>query len=191
MVAIIIGGYDISEAQIDRRPIIYLNGGFSIPLNPYYFTKNWDLGFNMTGGLGYPINSFLTIRGSFEFHNFPPSTKGYAYNQSLSGGEQLIFGPAVTLIASVPSRGSYMGSYFIGGVGLNRFVIRDIEVRSPGSARVYEGDTGVDYSIFIGHGYNFALSKRIKLFVEGRYVVCLRKSTSNRFLPASIGLMYK
>ncbi|HEU4681180.1 MAG TPA: outer membrane beta-barrel protein, partial [Gemmatimonadales bacterium] len=155
-----------------------LGAGLTVPLSD--FGDAAKTGFNGLVGISFAPSSFplgIQIDGMYQRLKQEDVFPGDRSNQIIQGTANLVY-------KFKTSEESTFRPYIIGGVGIYNFkLVGGDDVSPPG-----EGDTGTDFGVNAGAGFDFKAGGA-GLFVEGRFHNVFGDGTSDaNFIPITAGI---
>jgi opacity protein-like surface antigen len=177
---------------------VFINTGFSIPSAPNEFSDYWKTGFNIGGGIGFPIIRNLRFQVDLEYNSFAFDEDTFIDDLSyggtgisISGGTASILTAAVNLKALIPT-GSYSKTpYLIGGVSFFALSISDGTVRYEQYTRTIGGDSDPAIGLSLGAGISFVMNPNMNIFIEARYGIGFTEDEDTQYIPFKVGLEFK
>ena len=186
-------------AQEPNKVELYGNSGISFPAGPDEFSDYWKMGFNLGGGIGYPLTPNFVLIGYFDFNSFKFDDDAFLEDYglggsglSVSGGEASVITLSGNLKINLQTSSSQARPYLIGGIGLFKLSVSDMTIydRFGGFAKT-EGDSETAFSVLLGAGIDFAVGERMDLFFEGKYAIGFTEDESTQVLPIKLGLKFR
>jgi opacity protein-like surface antigen len=182
----------------DEDASVFINTGFSIPTAPDEFSDYWKTGFNIGGGIGFPIIRNLRFQVDLEYNSFAFDEDTFIDDLSyggtgisISGGTASILTAAVNLKALIPT-GSYSKTpYLIGGVSFFALSISDGTVRYEQYTRTIGGDSDPAIGLSLGAGISFVMNPNMNIFIEARYGIGFTEDEDTQYIPFKVGLEFK
>jgi hypothetical protein len=130
-IMILIMQTSLANGQTEEASV-YINTGFSIPSAPDNFSDYWKTGFNIGGGIGFPIIPNLRFQVDLEYNSFAINKDAFdndfiygGTDISISGGTASILTAAANLKALISTGSSSKTPYFIGGVSFFALSVSD------------------------------------------------------------------
>ena len=175
-ILVLFGTYSTADAQFGK--IITLGGGISSVQKPDSFGDYYKHGYNGSAALGFGIVPGVSIHAMIEFNKFP--LKAEATGDDLTAIAGFILARVRVMLLAPGS-----SPYAIGGVGLVRASMSDIELAAGETIRL-NSETAT--AITVGAGFDFGFAPKTSIFIEGRYVRAFFKDDNFAYIPLKAGL---
>lgn len=157
-----------SNAGAQARGYVGFGGGMAFPLGTFGDAANTGyLGQFIAGITGPSGRLGGRIDGMLASHDYGP----YTYRQIGVMGD----------VVFTPGAGSNVTPYLLGGLGL-------VNGKTTGTGSALGSSTKPAFNA--GAGLTLWLSRRIWVFVEGRYVSVQTEGSSTNFVPLTVGIRW-
>jgi hypothetical protein len=187
-----------------KRPIYSISGGIALPSQPAVLNENWNGGWHIGGGIGYPVTRCLTIGGAFSYSHLPFDAEAVVARGSnrpwmrVEGtSSTIITGNCRAKINLVPlTRITWFSPYFFGGLGWFRLTRGEFTIRYK---FVSEESMRTEYHFQVptcqaggefGAGLEIYLANRLSGFAEMTYSASLINAPIwCEWIPLRVGLI--
>lgn len=169
-------------AQLPPTPKVYVGGGASMPNAPEAFSESYNMGPNLTAGIGLPLFPFTEGVVVARYDRFGLDDD-FAGGVSIDDGTLSVFSGSFNLKVSPPMLA--ISPYAIGGVGVYRTTTGEVTLSDDGSVGL-DGETNLGANL--GVGLTFDLVPLLGLFVEPQYVVIFNEGENTTYYPLRAGL---
>ena len=180
----------VTTLKSKKSMSLFLVGGYAGPVSPEEFSKYWQPGVNLSGGIGVFITEKekVLISICIDYSVFPFNSDkflkdiGYSsYNIKIEGGETKI------LSVLLDFRGFITNLYVIGGIGLYNFEINDARVSSGTYYETAKGSSESGVSVAYGAGLKLPIANSFDLFIELKALKGTIIDTNKEYETISLG----
>ncbi len=178
------------------RPEFFITAGPSFPMKDVNFSDNYNMGFNIGGGIGFQLTELFTLVGSFDYNSLPFDDARF---KRLHQNEVLVSGPArkvMTFDARLkfffPSEDTKLSPYITGGGGF--FKQSSDPVVFVNVIGQEQSTDEIDESVMCaigGAGLEFKHNAKIFVFLEGLFVTGFTDRNSTQVIQIKLGLKYR
>ncbi|HDL04201.1 MAG TPA: porin family protein [candidate division Zixibacteria bacterium] len=192
-----------ASAQQTIKASVFVGPGLSMPMGPDDFTDYWGMGFNVGGGVEIQINEMFSIVPRINYNSFGldedafieelEEELGYSVEGiELDGGSINAIGFGADVKLAVPAGDeSKITPYFLGGLGMTSVSFSDLEMTYEGESETMEIDESeTDFTVEFGAGMEIAISPKMSLFVDGKYVIIMAEDDNITYVPFHVGLIF-
>ncbi len=184
--------------EIDLKPEYHLAIGMSTPTKPNNFSENWKTGYDLRAGLGLQISNFFSIVANFDLYSFPFDEGVFDQFYGLSG-YTLIDSPTwksysatLNLKYAFEAEFSKLRPYLTGGGGFYGDNLKDWRIRNPNDfEETIEGEKADVMGATFGVGIQLTTTKRIDLFLEGRFTTGFTDLNSTQNFAFIGGIIFR
>lgn len=186
-----------AQTETEKTTDLFFSAGIGFPSKPQGFSDYWKMGFNVGGGVGFPISPSISLTGSIDYNSFPFDEDGFLKSLGLSGsgvsvtgGSASIFtitGNVKALLNTAPGR---VAPYATAGLGFLSLSTADATVAYQGQTATAKGDSESAFSLLFGAGIEIPAGTST-LFIEGKYGLGFTKGESTAFIPIKAGVKMK
>jgi opacity protein-like surface antigen len=181
----------------NRKVVLFFSSGMSLPTSPRIFKEGWNSGLNMGGGIGYRVAPYCAVVSEVEYSRFilnenwvrqqvASGMGGLDFGMTTNGGTGTMVSVSGALKLFPIPAANPVSPYVVGGIGYSRasvsdftgllvIAVSDVAFEIPATAA---GASKSAVTVLLGGGLDIAMSRRIGLFLEGRYgIIFLPNST--------------
>jgi len=173
--------------------------GMAVPRSPASLRDYWELGFSVSGGMGYKIRPNLEIRGIVRYNHlmldalriYDEARVPEWYEIAIRGGGAHIASAMVDVVSYYAGGGrSIVYPYFSGGAGVIHINVDD--------ADLYFKESLLSKTEFVqetvpclnfGVGFNVFITDYLTMAVEGKYIIGFSDVNDTRFLLLHCGVI--
>jgi opacity protein-like surface antigen len=185
-------------AQQYDHPTYYVNTGLAVPSTPTEFSDYWKTGFNIGGGVGFPISenasfigNLLYSRFGFDGEKFMADNGFGGYGLEIDGGNANIITISGDFRFVLGSKPNKVTPYLTGGAGLFRISINEATMSYQGQSETVRSSTETKVGLNMGAGLNIALTPQTSLQLGVKYVLGFTKGENTGYFPLQIGLAFR
>jgi opacity protein-like surface antigen len=191
--------FDNNKSQTKNGTVIYLNSGLALPSAPNEFSSYWKTGFNIGGGVGFPITNNVKFVGSILYGRFGfdgeklMTDNGFGgYGLQINGGEASILMLSAGYKIKLTNTPNRVVPFICADAGLFRISTSNATMSYQGQTETVTADGGETKLGFdAGAGLNINLTPRTDLVLGAKIVIGLTKGQSTSYFPILIGLEFR
>ncbi|HAC16820.1 MAG TPA: hypothetical protein DCE78_12880 [Bacteroidetes bacterium] len=183
--------------QSDEKRISFtVNGGVAIPVAPFFFRQNWNVGPGIEAGIGYRIRSNSLLRLNVSYYNFGFTNSGFQNFQNLPPEANISSSNAETMTLGLNAIYEYqrmetdLVPYLTIGAGLFRFLPSDIQYSAEGETTTFEVESETSLMFNSGIGFLYPLRQTTSVFLEAKLVTGLFVDRRTQYIPISFGIRF-
>lgn len=194
LIAIVVAAPAEAQQTDQNRISISASTGVAIPVAPFFFRQNWNVGPGIEAGIAYRTTPFNQIELNASYHNFGFDSDGFRNFQNLPPGTQIGSGSAEIMTLALNSifeydvEGTTVTPYIKVGAGLFRFLPRDINYTTPDETGTFESESETTLMLNGVFGLDYPIQGSMSLFVEAKFVNGLFADRRTQYLPVSVGI---
>jgi opacity protein-like surface antigen len=189
----------VSASAEERPKLeLFASGGLATPLTPSFFKDSWKNGWGVGGGAAYRFNSRLAIEGRIDYDELAFDQAGFedlvfggigivpvdfGLGVEIEGADVSLLSFVGDVKFSIVGDDKRISPYVMGGGGIGRLATGETTIRTT-FLPIYElyldpaffpfedtieGQSETAPLITFGAGVDFRASRRITIFVDGRY----------------------
>ena len=197
------------------KPIFSIMLGFSVPSSPDKLTDSWQRGANIGVGIGYPLSPSVTLQALVEYSRFGLDQDRFFERFELGGPVGVYGGAVESLNLSADLRATLaisrwpVAPFLIGEVGflksstevpvffgaLETVLMAERLLLGTSYGPGKRGERMVDgsgLSVGFGAGVDIVVTRRLGVFIGGKYVRGVTAGVGNTaYFPIAIGMQFR
>lgn len=169
----------IVSSTFSQNIIGSFGGGISAPMGD--FANGYNVGFNVSGNLGFKVHRIAGARLDLQYNSFSSSS------DLVDGNFSLVSVTADAILINTDKLKSKSGFAPYGILGLGMYFVNPPDIKLFGTTLT--GESKSYFGIGVGGGAVYKLSKNLGIFGELKYSFTLGGEQFN-YVPLKIGLMF-
>lgn len=194
LLAIVVAMPAKAQSTDQKKISITANTGVAIPVAPFFFRQNWNVGPGLEAGIAYRTTPFNQIQLNASYHNFSFDGGGFRNFQNLPPGTSISSSSAEIMTLALNSifeydvEGTSVTPYLKVGAGLFRFLPRDINYTTTDGSDTFESESETTLMLNGAFGLDYPIRGSLSLFVEAKFVNGVFVDRRTQYLPVSVGI---
>ena len=193
----------------DGKFMFSINGGISYNAGTGAYESYWQPIFNLGGGVGYKVASFIVPQLYVDYSLFSLDTGSYKgtlsicrydyANCSVNGGNLSFTTVATTVKFLIPRGKTQFSPYARPGFGYSRGMKDKITAHYSGDINdntllpaddIWESETMNAMFLTLGLGFDYYLSPKACLFIESEITMGIYQMSGTGFIPVKLGMSF-
>jgi opacity protein-like surface antigen len=177
---------------------IYIGAGLSFPERPINFSSFYNMGYNVGGGIGFPLSPSLAIVGDFSYNTFQFDQSNF---HTELGFNSMRVTPANTSISmstitanikfTFNQRPRAAIAYIIVGIGYVDISASKSTISGPEYFAFASGSSKADFYAQAGSGVAFPLTRTTRIFLEAKFADAFTSGSITTFVPIRAGFIVR
>ncbi len=186
----------LAYGQTPMKMAGYVNAGVNMPMGPDGFKDMYGMGLN--GGIGFGIQptEMFEFVGRFNYLQFALDEDFIAeeyypgQDVTIDGGKVSGFEIAadVKFFPSLMSTPGPFKPYLIATIGFVNAKTDEATITGDVDEMIPEGESSTDLSYGIGAGFDYAVSPKVTVFAQAKYMIISEEEDDIKHLPINVGL---
>lgn len=194
LIAIVVAAPVKAQTADQKRISITANTGVAIPVAPFFFRQNWNVGPGLEAGIAYRTTPFNLIQLNASYHNFGFDSDGFRNFQNLPPGTSISSSSAEIMTLALNTIFEYdverttVTPYIKVGAGLFRFLPRDINYTTTDGSGTFESESETTLMVNGAFGLEYPTSGSMSIFMEAKFVNGIFTDQRTQYFPISVGI---